>query len=132
MKWVCIIVASKDLYQVQERWKFFFLTHIQLSVSSYFEPSNFLLRTLQYLKQNFYIFFVIENMKKQPSKVAHNRAHFFKYCQKWPGLPRQLKTHVAVSMFSILRKVVMDAIQARNPGAQILAIWLHTDLQPVL
>ena len=25
VKWVCIIVASKDLYQVQEIWKFFFL-----------------------------------------------------------------------------------------------------------
>ena len=36
--------------------------------------------------------------EKQPSKVAY----FFQYCQKLPGLPRQLKTHIAFSMFPIL------------------------------
>ena len=35
--------------------------------------NNFLVRTLQYLKK----YFAPENMKKPPSKVAHNRPPFF-------------------------------------------------------
>ena len=33
-------VSNKDLYQVKESWKFFFLKHIQLCALAYFEPKT--------------------------------------------------------------------------------------------
>ena len=49
------------------------------------------------------MFFDPKNKKKPPSKVAHNRPPmFFSVLPKTAGLPRQLKTHTAFSMFPIL------------------------------
>ena len=43
-------------------------------------------------------------MKKKPLKcrILLENSRNFQYCQKWPGLPRQLKTNVGFSMFPIL------------------------------
>ena len=39
---------------------------------------NLLVRTLKFFQKEFKFFFAPENMKKTPSKVAHNRpTHFF-------------------------------------------------------
>ena len=39
----CLFVVDKDLYQVQETWKFFFLTYIQLGLlTPVFMVSKFL------------------------------------------------------------------------------------------
>jgi hypothetical protein len=58
---------------------------------------------LKYFQNKFKMFFDPENMEKTPSKVAHNRPPlFFSALPKTAGLPRQLKTHTAFSMFPIL------------------------------
>ena len=50
---------------------------------------NFLVRTLQYLKKKLAFFFAPENMKKPPSKVAHNGPRPFFSVLAW--LPKRPK-----------------------------------------
>ena len=44
----------------------------------------------------------LKTWKKRPQKLLIiGPQYFFQYCQKRPGLPRQLKTHTVFSMFPI-------------------------------
>ena len=90
------------MYQVQEAWKFFFTFSLfcvkKIQIKSFFikeKLCNFLVQTLQYYKKN-----APENMKKPPTKVAHNRLNFlfFSTAKNGPVSPDSW----GFSMFPIL------------------------------
>ena len=78
------------------------LAFFSLLLQSTFEHQTWALQCAETL---ILYFFVHKKMKKTPSKVGYfsKIAEIFcMYCKKQPGLPRQLHTHIAFSMFPIL------------------------------